>query len=779
MSEVAAPSPRTRRAVVIALVAVVAVVVMALLWLLVLRPLLADPQAEAEPTEVLTLEPAAAAGDNPFTETVTAREIAAHAGFAETIVARTIALTQEAAADPLTGTLGVVGTTPGLYGGSSQVSICDPDALVAYLGDDPAKAAAFAGVLSIAPEGIPDLVASLTSVVLTADTLVTNHGFADGAATSHQSVLQAGTAVMINGLGVPTVRCECGNPMLAPALSGAVGATETAGTGWEGLDLDRVVTVTAVATEVSAFTVADLQTGALVEQPAGPSRAAPVYIATSSNHAEIRWEPDAPPASGTIQTSSDGVQWSVALETTPMIDVATGDGLAVAVGLDDEFEGAIHTSTDGVTWSPAIHVIDPLTAVAYGDGTWIAVGDRSFAEESGPGDASSGAIYRSNDGESWQRVAITDPYENGELADSGEFLHQAMTSVGYGDGRWVATATECAYRTCMRVLFTSTDTITWTRMALDDRVVLIDIAHNGQEWGFVGGEPTPNPRDNSEIDFPIGAAGTSADAITWNLGPTRPDRLVLTGLNPGNDEWLAVDAYTPRTTDDPPPAGGVYRSSDLQTWELIGTAAEWTTSVALLHSTTTAVPPPPAPATAEPTEPPLQTASVRIMTEALVLLDPDGSTVQTFPYAEPAADALDTLTGIFGDGAAEFTAGDDICTQDTTTTSWAGLHVMHPGTQPDAPGWWVYLAADAPAHEVTVGGPDGVIPGQRFDAVLADHPQAPTRSFSHEGTTHDYVYLDVVTRETEWGPDNLAVEVGAHDGTVTALGAPVRYEGDC
>ena len=773
MADVAAPTPRSRRPLIIGAVAVLVVVGAALVLPRLLGPSAPDvPSAAAEAT-TLVLEPAAEAGENPFTATVTARELDTAAPLVAAVVSRSVELTQQVSADAVTGTLGLDGATPGLYGGSNELSVCDAEALVAFLGDDQAKAAAWAGVLGITPEQIPDLVVSLTPVVLTTDTLVTNHGFSAGVATPRHSVLQAGTAVLVDRRGVPAVRCECGNPLLAPEVTTAVADAETVGSGWEGLDLARIVTVTASAADVPTFTVADLRSGELVDQSVGPVQAAAVYIATTSNHAQIPTGAEIPPLVGSIRTSPDGAEWSVALETTPMLDVATGDGLAVAVGLGDG-GGAIHTSTDGLTWSAPIEVVDPLTAVAHGDGTWVAVGDRSFAEEGGAGDASAGAIYRSDDGARWERVAVTDPYENSELAGFGELVYQSMTSVGYGDGRWIATATECAYRTCMRVLFTSTDTVTWTRLALDERIVLIDIAHDGEAWGFVGGEPLPNPANNAERDFPIGAAGTSDDGVTWQLGPTQPDRLVLTGLNPGDGEWLAVDAYTPRSQLDPPPAGGVYRSTDLLTWERLGTAGEWTTSVGLLQGRAAA----PVPAAEEPAEP--DVATVRIRTEGLELLAADGSTVQRLTYAEPAAVALEALTGLLGEGASELTAGDGQCSEDTTVTTWSGLRVMHPGADAGVPDWWVHYAAqEGAAGAVTVDGPGGVAAGQPVDAVRGDHPQAPTDSFTHEGTAYDYVYLDVRARDSEWGPYDVAVEVGALDGIISSLGAPVAVEGDC
>ena len=50
---------------------------------------------------------------------------------------------------------------------------------------------------------IESYVAGLTAVRLRWDTRVTNHGFSDGEATAFQSLLQAGTAVLVDDTGVP------------------------------------------------------------------------------------------------------------------------------------------------------------------------------------------------------------------------------------------------------------------------------------------------------------------------------------------------------------------------------------------------------------------------------------------------------------------------------------------------------------------------------------------------------------------------------------------------
>ncbi|WP_420114260.1 DUF6777 domain-containing protein, partial [Pseudactinotalea sp.] len=317
MTETDATPPARRRGVIAALVVVaLALAVGGGFWL---RSLLLAPQSDTDGAPAtLRLESATRAGEDPFTASVVAPEHDVDAVFSDTIVARTVEITQQAATDSTTGAAQVPAAAPGLYGGSGELSACDPSALVDYLVADGVKAAAWSGVIGIAAESIPEYVAGLTAVVLTVDTLVTNHGFAAGAATAHQSLLQAGTAILVDARGLPVVRCACGNPLLPPRFSGSAIGADTIGTAWDGLDLQRVVTVTPAPADLSGFTVADLATGDLVEIPVGGTTAVDgVYLATSSNHAQVSLEPE--PLAGSIQTSPDGVDWTVALETTPML----------------------------------------------------------------------------------------------------------------------------------------------------------------------------------------------------------------------------------------------------------------------------------------------------------------------------------------------------------------------------------------------------------------------------------------------------------------------------
>jgi hypothetical protein len=119
-------------------------------------------------------------------------------------------------------------TTTALFGGSGSQKVCDPEALIAFLMANPDKAAAWVQALNADPSlewsggnkltvaDIPTYIRELTPTVLVADTRVTNHGYVDSKATPRQSILQAGTAVLVDKNDIPRVRCACGNPLTRP-----------------------------------------------------------------------------------------------------------------------------------------------------------------------------------------------------------------------------------------------------------------------------------------------------------------------------------------------------------------------------------------------------------------------------------------------------------------------------------------------------------------------------------------------------------------------------------
>lgn len=139
---------------------------------------------------------------------------------------------------------------------------------MAFLADNPTLAEAWAGVHGIAPDDIEAFVATLTPVQLLSDTRVTNHGFADGRATPRQSVLQAGTAVLVDEFGIPRARCACGYPPLEPQ---AAETTPTyTGNRWTGFTPTRVA-ATSSRTEIDVIVLVDIDTNVTFVRPVGTS----------------------------------------------------------------------------------------------------------------------------------------------------------------------------------------------------------------------------------------------------------------------------------------------------------------------------------------------------------------------------------------------------------------------------------------------------------------------------------------------------------------------------
>ena len=171
------------------------------------------------------------------------------------------------AADSPTGLTDVRGDEVGLYGGTLEIGACDRDQLAEYLETHPNKAEAWAQVRDVPVADIRAYLSRLTPLVLRTDTLVTNHGYVDGRADAFPSVLQAGTAVLVDDYGVPAVRCYCGNPLTAAPDLGP-GTTYT-GTEWKGWKPERTVRIRPSDGVIDNFTVVDSATDSLFTRPAG------------------------------------------------------------------------------------------------------------------------------------------------------------------------------------------------------------------------------------------------------------------------------------------------------------------------------------------------------------------------------------------------------------------------------------------------------------------------------------------------------------------------------
>lgn len=156
---------------------------------------------------------------------------------------------------PANAVRAVDGGAPGLYGGTRNISSCDVEQQIKALQAAPSKNTAFASVAGVGPSGVPAYLRALTPVQLRMDTRVTNHGYRDGAATSYQAFLQAGTAVLVDGHGVPRVRCACGNPLTPPV---ALQTTpKPTGDSWASYRSSNVVVVTPAPQIINIFVIYD------------------------------------------------------------------------------------------------------------------------------------------------------------------------------------------------------------------------------------------------------------------------------------------------------------------------------------------------------------------------------------------------------------------------------------------------------------------------------------------------------------------------------------------
>ncbi|MFJ4923302.1 DUF6777 domain-containing protein [Streptomyces sp. NPDC088725] len=229
---------------------------------------------EAPEARELFLQSATAKGPDPFTEsTATAlsgpstRSDSSSARSGDSSAAPSALSAPAASGGPVRMARTLPSSTPGVYGVTRSRSSCDVERQVRLLIENRTKSRAFAEAAGIGRASVPSFLRELTPVVLRADTRVTNHGFRSGSATPFQSVLQAGTAVLVDNHGLPRVRCACGSP-LRPAVA-VQGGVVHRGARWQAYRPDRVVLIVRTAQVLGSLIVADVGHGVWVERPTG------------------------------------------------------------------------------------------------------------------------------------------------------------------------------------------------------------------------------------------------------------------------------------------------------------------------------------------------------------------------------------------------------------------------------------------------------------------------------------------------------------------------------
>lgn len=363
------------------------------------------------------LEPTSSNGDDPFMDSVAKVDPDVEGGgFGELA----------GGADEVES---VEGAAPGLYGGTGDEAACDAAAMVEFLEENDEEAAAWAEVAGIAPADIRGYVAGLTPLVLREDTRVTNHGFSGGEANAFQAVLQAGTAVMVDGQGVPRVRCACGNPLAEPE---AVSDAGFSGDEWGSFDATRLVAVSP-GPEVEAFEVVDLETGEPEQVPIGslaePTTAeqlvdaeVPETTRCRAGRLEDGVLPGIPPGEG-LQEISEG---SIA------IGDFTGDGVDDGAFIQVCGFGGNAVFEDVVAYSNGATLLGALPVDDYGDTVFaIRIVDGALEVDFGeflPGDNNAdGPSGRSTARFVWDGSAFVEPGQEssgGDTSDLAAFLDE-------------------------------------------------------------------------------------------------------------------------------------------------------------------------------------------------------------------------------------------------------------------------------------------------------------------------------------------------------------------
>ncbi|MFB6981013.1 DUF6777 domain-containing protein [Streptomyces scopuliridis] len=216
---------------------------------------------DAASAEELLLQPVAAAGPDPFTRSTVSPD-----SLASPVVRPPSPDARGGASGTVRTPRALPGSTPGLYGGTSAAS-CEVERQIRLLTQDRTKARAFAEGAGVTQASVPDFLRGLTPVVLRPDIRVTSHGYREESAVAFQSVLQAGTAVMVDNRGVPRVRCADGSPLRPPIA--AKGSVRYRGAQWKGYQPDRVVVINRTPEAITSLIIVDLAANIWVERQIG------------------------------------------------------------------------------------------------------------------------------------------------------------------------------------------------------------------------------------------------------------------------------------------------------------------------------------------------------------------------------------------------------------------------------------------------------------------------------------------------------------------------------
>ncbi|MEO5635113.1 MAG: hypothetical protein ABIS26_00715 [Candidatus Paceibacterota bacterium] len=225
-------------------------------------------------------------------------------------------------------------------------------------------------------------------------------------------------------------------------------------------------------------------------------------------------------------TSPDGITWTSrpGAAFNYVRDIVYANGKFVAVTSPENNSGFNYawTSTDGINWSSQSTpsgTDNQWTGIAYGNGTYVAVGcgiatQSSYACNSNAGNR----VMTSPNGITWTL-----------RADAADNMWQSIT---YGNGLFVAVASS---GTGNRVM-TSPDGITWTLRTSAADKAWYDVTYGNGTFVAVASSSTTD------------SVMTSPDGINWTIG-TSAEAIGWKSVTYGNGTFVATSAYNPQPVD--------------------------------------------------------------------------------------------------------------------------------------------------------------------------------------------------------------------------------------
>jgi hypothetical protein len=221
----------------------------------------------------------------------------------------------------------------------------------------------------------------------------------------------------------------------------------------------------------------------------------------------------------TVLTSADGTAWDLRNEggfvNAPVIeDVAYGGGEWVAVGSQVTGSGIIYSSNNLAVSSTLVLVLEPsspLKGLAYGNGTFVAVGDDDF-------------IMTSSNAAVWTSLS-TGP---------GTTFYEG---VAFGNGTFVAVGNS-------GTIMTSPMGAVWTTQTSGTTEILRAVTFGNDLFVAVGGV------DGNGIVL------SSPDGVTWTAHDAGTNNLGFFGVANGDDTFLALSSFVTLQSDPFPPGSG-------------------------------------------------------------------------------------------------------------------------------------------------------------------------------------------------------------------------------